>query len=172
MNFKYVRVDLECCNCTRLLFFITGPFLFSECRSSGKGSSASVVIKKFIHYRSYTSRAQQCCAKEKDTVLVHNLFSLEFNSLGEKEKGGGQGPIKIESLSLPCQQVPKMNWPSRLLYHRKTHFLCTSLCLCVKSLNRTFHYVYVWVCTEALNNHRESQSFDICCQHPTQWIQW
>lgn len=161
-----VAITRGCC------FFITGPFLFSACRSSGKGSSASVVIKKFIHYRSYTSRAQQCCAKEKDTVLVHNLFSLEFNSLGEKEKGGGQGPIKIESLSLPCQQVPKMNWPSRLLYHRKTHFLCTSLCLCVKSLNRTFHYVYVWVCTEALNNHRESQSFDICCQHPTQWIQW
>lgn len=94
MNFKYVRVDLECCNYTRLLFFITGPFLFSACRSSGKGSSASVVIKKFIHYRSYTSRAQQCCAKEKDTVLVHNLFSLEFNSLEEKEKGGGKVPLK------------------------------------------------------------------------------
>lgn len=40
---------------------------------------------------------------------------------------GGQGPIKIESLSFPCQQVPKMNWPSRLLYHRKKQFLCTSL---------------------------------------------
>lgn len=108
------------------------------------------------------------CKRERHCACTQSVFT-RVQQFGGEGKGGGQGPIKIESLSLPCQQVPKMNWPSRLLYHRKTHFLCTSLCLCVKSLNRTFHYVYVWVCTEALNNHRESQSFDICCQHPMQW---